>query len=369
MSNVIDRRDKPETEQYKLIDLSNFLSFSTSLIEQNLICLYNETEKKIILLAEVEKIENHPIFKTTHLSAVTEIERSVFQNIWGELLRLRGEPNLKIKDREPTAIQVALCCRMLLSGGRKEDVRRFRLVANEVFPEVLTIVSRFNGALSNNGSKHFWIVFKSLKDAIYCSAHLKEKLSDLLVEELHPEFSFRMGLSVVKKVVSENGGGSEINRSRRLCDTAGNKILISADLIELAKSEIPEVLAENNAYEVLSEEDEKFVNGLFDCVEKKWQDESFLVSDFSKQLSWSKSQIYRKMASLLGMSPNNFIKEYRLGKSLELLNLRNSNIAEVAFESGFSSPSYFTKCFQFRFGITPSDYLQIINEQEASLFY
>lgn len=65
---------------------------------------------------------------------------------------------------------------------------------------------------------------------------------------------------------------------------------------------------------------------------------------------------------MFGVSPNIFIREYRLERALGVLSQQKSNIAEVAFESGFSSPSYFTKCFQTRFGITPSEYLKILDE-------
>ena len=62
------------------------------------------------------------------------------------------------------------------------------------------------------------------------------------------------------------------------------------------------------------------------------------------------------MIDLLGEAPNNFIKEYRLFRSVELMRQKRGNISEVAFNSGFSSPSYFTKCFQKRFGLKPSQY-------------
>ena len=63
------------------------------------------------------------------------------------------------------------------------------------------------------------------------------------------------------------------------------------------------------------------------------------------------------MVSLTGKSPNSFVNEYRLDEALALLNKNSGNISEIAFETGFSSPSYFSKCFQKRYGLSPSDYL------------
>jgi AraC-like DNA-binding protein len=86
-----------------------------------------------------------------------------------------------------------------------------------------------------------------------------------------------------------------------------------------------------------------------------WSDTNLKVDDFNKPLGYSKSQLYRKMTTLTGQSPNTFIKEYRLKEALKLLNKKAGNISEIAFETGFSSPSYFSRCFQKRYGHFPSE--------------
>jgi AraC-like DNA-binding protein len=60
---------------------------------------------------------------------------------------------------------------------------------------------------------------------------------------------------------------------------------------------------------------------------------------------------------LTGKSPNTFIKDYRLNEAVKLLNKNAGNISEIAFETGFSSPSYFSKCFQKKYGHFPTGYL------------
>ena len=64
------------------------------------------------------------------------------------------------------------------------------------------------------------------------------------------------------------------------------------------------------------------------------------------------------MMPILGKSPNGFIKAYRLNKAHELLDKQASNISEVAYQTGFSSPTFFSKCFQERYGILPSTYIK-----------
>ncbi|MES1213875.1 MAG: helix-turn-helix transcriptional regulator [Bacteroidota bacterium] len=67
--------------------------------------------------------------------------------------------------------------------------------------------------------------------------------------------------------------------------------------------------------------------------------------------------MYRKLTFLTGKSPNTFIKDYRLNEALKLLNKNAGNISEVAFETGYSSPSYFSKCFQEKYNYSPSAHL------------
>ncbi len=107
--------------------------------------------------------------------------------------------------------------------------------------------------------------------------------------------------------------------------------------------------------------DEKFLNLLMDFTENSWINPDLRVDDFSQPLGCSKSQLYRKMILLFGTSPNTFIKEFRLNKALKLLTKHTVNISEIAYETGFGSPSYFSKCFQKRYGFIPSDYLQTIS--------
>jgi len=93
-------------------------------------------------------------------------------------------------------------------------------------------------------------------------------------------------------------------------------------------------------------------------TEKEWQNEKIKVEDFEKNIGISKSKLYREMIRLTGKSPNMFLLHFRLRKSLQLLLKQKGNISEVAFDSGFNSPSYYARCFRKKYGISPSELLQ-----------
>lgn len=84
--------------------------------------------------------------------------------------------------------------------------------------------------------------------------------------------------------------------------------------------------------------------------------ESFGVSQLCEALSISRAKLYKEMSSLADITPQQLIKVFRLHKSLELLANEKLQVAEVAYRTGFNSPSYYSKCFREEFDCTPTEY-------------
>lgn len=102
--------------------------------------------------------------------------------------------------------------------------------------------------------------------------------------------------------------------------------------------------------------DEKFLNRLISIMEENMSDSTFLVNELAESLGMSHDQLYRKIKVLTGLSANKFVRTIRLRKAAKLIGTKKYNIAEVLYEVGFSSPSYFSKCFKDKFGVVPSEY-------------
>lgn len=101
--------------------------------------------------------------------------------------------------------------------------------------------------------------------------------------------------------------------------------------------------------------EEKFITKLLHIVEEHIGDEKFGVEQLAREIGMSRSQIHRKMMALTNQAPNQFIRTFRLTRAMELLKKQAATASEIAYEVGFSSPSYFTKCFREQFGYTPSE--------------
>lgn len=108
----------------------------------------------------------------------------------------------------------------------------------------------------------------------------------------------------------------------------------------------------------VSDMDKDFVTRFKSLVEEKMQDAELNVEDLGREMGMSRVQLYRKLKSLTNYSPNELLRRMRLKKAASLLASADKTIAEVAYEVGFSSPSYFTKCYKEEFGESPTDFLK-----------
>ncbi len=102
--------------------------------------------------------------------------------------------------------------------------------------------------------------------------------------------------------------------------------------------------------------DREFMNELKEAIEKNLADMEFGVDELAKSLYMSRTSLNRKVKALTGESPNQFIQSYRLKRAAQLLKANFGNVPEVAFEVGFSSSNYFTRCFKEKFHRLPHRY-------------
>ena len=116
-------------------------------------------------------------------------------------------------------------------------------------------------------------------------------------------------------------------------------------------------------FKLVQNEDFIFLFQLVDILDEKLDNPDFKSENLNALLGLSKSQAYRKIKSLIGVAPNQLIQELRLRKSLKSLKQNGKTIAEIAFDLGFNSPTYFAKVFRKRFNITPTDFTKYLIKQ------
>ncbi len=102
--------------------------------------------------------------------------------------------------------------------------------------------------------------------------------------------------------------------------------------------------------------DESFLKKVMGIVENHLSDSEFSVDEFQKEIGMSRMQLHRKLKALTGHSAGEFVRIQRLVRASEMLSKTDNNISEVCYQTGFTSLSYFAKCFKKQFGATPKEY-------------
>lgn len=112
---------------------------------------------------------------------------------------------------------------------------------------------------------------------------------------------------------------------------------------------------EQKSMESESNADARFLERLRSLVQEQMTDSDFNVEVLATQMGVSRVQLYRKVKTQTGRTPVDIIRLSRLNRSKVLLQTSDLTVSEIAYQTGFSSPSYFTKCFKEEFGQLPGD--------------
>ncbi|MDE6717664.1 MAG: substrate-binding domain-containing protein [Muribaculaceae bacterium] len=143
---------------------------------------------------------------------------------------------------------------------------------------------------------------------------------------------------------------------RRIRDLWSTTAAVRKDNITTAKKE--KESAKEKAVERAHETgplDNEFYNRFLQKVEERIGDSDLNVDSLASDLGLGRSQFYRKIKALTNYSPVELLRRLRLQRARDLLTTTDKSISEIAYEVGFSTPAYFTKCFRDSFGQTPSE--------------
>ncbi len=200
-------------------------------------------------------------------------------------------------------------------------------------------------------------VFNDSSAAVRCALQIQHTL--ILPKDSEPDITFKIGIGAGQPVTKD---GEFFTNAIRLATELNNiaqenQILISSLVKKLCEDEI--LVQKNKSFlKVLEEPDEGFVSSLLKITDTKLGDDGFTIESLSHDIGISRPQLYRKITSLTGRSPNDLMRDLRMDKAFNLLMRKSGNISEVALEVGYNNASYFAKCFSEKFGCTPSEFVE-----------
>jgi len=218
-------------------------------------------------------------------------------------------------------------------------------------------VQNHDGRKIDNVKEGLLISFKSVKNAISCAQSIFQEQEKLKFKDYN--YALKIGISAgVPITENEEFFGDTVKKARLLCDIFnGDKIMVSSSIKDyISEVELGDI--SNSKTKFIQNNEEIFLLKLSGILEQDWNNSSLSVETISEKIGISKSQIYRKMKSILGISLLDFLKAERMKRSIQLLAETKCTISEVAFDSGFNSASYFSKCFKDYFKFPPTDFIK-----------
>jgi signal transduction histidine kinase/ligand-binding sensor domain-containing protein/DNA-binding NarL/FixJ family response regulator len=113
----------------------------------------------------------------------------------------------------------------------------------------------------------------------------------------------------------------------------------------------------------ITNQDEEFVNKTMKFIEENYVNPDMNIEEIAVNSGLSRSSFFKKLKSVTGLAPVDFVKEFRLQRAKQYLEAGESNISQVSYNVGIDDPRYFSKCFKQKYGINPSEY-KLMKKQE-----
>ena len=289
---------------------------------------------------------------------IIEVEPRIVESFLGRIEDPVKAQNTELNIINDPAFRTLMVIRMVRSFPGRNEYKTFPEVFARLQQSIRNILGAGQGTVVKQSEDECLASFKSVTHAVSTSTDILTLFKEFRNQQPSAELKMSISLNAGVPVTNTSSIFEEtIKLAERMSRIVIGQMVVSAEVRELYKSENGNQFVKGKNIISLSTSDEKFITVLMDYMERVWNDANLKADDFLRPTGCSKSQLYRKMIALTGKSPNAFVKEYRLMQALKMFHRGDHNISEIAFETGFSSPSYFSTCFQKHFGYQPSVYL------------
>ena len=284
---------------------------------------------------------------------IIEVNDTIVESFLGRIEDPEKSNNTSLNIVNDPAFRTVIVVKMKHLRLRTSDTNTLKAAIRGYTTAIKTLIEKYSGGLVRHEGNSFLISFASVSNAIHCAKEIRNIHNKVVT----PDLEFKIGISAGIPVTEKDDIFEDtINTSAYLCDIAKGDFSITMAVKDLYECENQNKPIADKAINIYSAKEEEFLHQLMEYINKIWTHSATTVHDFEENLGLSKSKLYRTMIELVGKSPNIFLRDYRMNKALQLLKTQEFNVSEVAYQTGFSSPAYFSKCFHTNYGILPSAY-------------
>jgi len=317
---------------------------------QTAFCLIEAPNEKAIRALHNEAHGDAPL-------RIIQVNDSIVESFLGRIEDPKKSQNTQLNIINDPAFRTLVVVRFEKKTLRKRALKSIETALRDYQKSIVKSVGTLKGRLVKRAATSFLMSFDSVSNAVASALDIQELYNPVI----SPDLVFKIGISAGIPVTDKKGIFEDtIQMATRFTNIEPAKIVMSPEVKDLYESENLNVAINRKKIRALNATEEQFLTQFMEYVEKEWRNPEVNVGDFSKNLGYSKSKLYRIMMAVVGKSINGFIKDYRLERALKLLDENTKNISEIAFETGFNSAAYFTKCFIQKFEVLPSAYIKRI---------
>lgn len=268
-----------------------------------------------------------------------------------------------------------------IGDPKKEKGAILNIIKEPAYRFIAVIKLQQKAKILNTSSKNYEDLMKITKELISISqGRVVKKSKNQLLTSFREATHAVMALLAIKKHFKENKSSNltlsiglssgvpleqkdgelfekTVCQCQYFCDIIPYEFVLSApvkELFDAENNEMDRTLLNNSNSFFLSRTQEQFLTIITEFMETEYINSDLKITDIAKKIGHSKATLYRKINELTGVAPNAFIREFRLRKSLELLKTSGLSVSEIAYKSGFNTPSFFAKKFKEYYNISPS---------------
>ena len=285
---------------------------------------------------------------------IIEVNDTLVESFLGRIEDPEKSQNNKLNIINDPAFRTLMVVKFKKNTLRTKNIETLRAAIRGYSKSIINIVNMKKGRVVKQESNSFLMSFSCVTNAVESAVKIQELHNCVIT----PDLDFKIGISAGIPVTNKESIFEDtIKKAEYLTYVTDGNIILTPEVKELYESENQNNPINIEGIKPLSSTEMEFVIRLFDYTESVWINSNISATNYNKNLGLSKSKLYRTIMPIIGKSPNSFIKEFRLNKALELLDKQVSNISEIAYQTGFSSPSHFSRVFKKKYGKTPSEFL------------
>ncbi|MBT1698161.1 DUF4242 domain-containing protein [Fulvivirgaceae bacterium PWU4] len=309
-------------------------------------CLIHAPNKKAL-----EDMHAHAHGDLPH--EIIEVDPAIVESFLGRIEDPKNTKNTPINIIDESAFRTLMAIKIEKGVSKNTDREELSKEIKRIYQSLGDIITKHKGRPVKQKDDSILASFDSVTNAIVCT---RESQSVLDSGSNAFNLKIKIGLSAGDPVNTKSSLFEDtVKMSKYLSEISHGHITVTSEVKELFESENFNTTIDKSIG-VIDPNTEKFLKALMDYFEKEWNNPELNVEKLSAGLGLSKSQTNRKLRSLTDKSPNQFIQEVRLQNSLASIKSNTKTVSEIAYESGFASPTYFSRAFKKRFGISPKKF-------------